>query len=117
MYLIGVPMRPIDPPALVEVNEQRKYVQVNDSTCRLLGYSREELLQMRIDDVSYPSGAHVSPMFEHYRSEGAMRGVFAVKTKQGEVLWIRYKSYIEGGRLIALWTEYEPVNHVDRLEQ
>jgi PAS domain S-box-containing protein len=106
-------MRPIDPPALVEVNDQRKYVEVNDSTCRLLGYSREELLQMRIDDVSYPSGAHVSPMFEHYQNEGAMRGVFAVKTKQGEVLWIRYESSIEGGRMVARWTEYEPFEQVD----
>jgi PAS domain S-box-containing protein len=103
-------MRPIEPPAQVEVNEERKYVQVNDSACSLLGYSRDELLKMRIDDVSYPSGAHVSPMFEHYRTEGGMKGVFAVKTKGGEVLWIRYESAVEDGRLIARWTEYEPVD-------
>ncbi len=103
-------MRPIEPPALVEVNEQRKYVKVNDSACNLLGYSRDELLGMRIDDVSYPSGAHVSPMFEHYRTERGMKGIFAVKTKSGDVLWIRYESVVEDGRLIARWTEYEPIN-------
>ena len=102
-------MRPIDPPAVVEVNDKRKYVEVNESACRLLGYSREELLQMRIDDVSYPSGAHVSPMFYHYQSDGGMRGRFAVKTKQGEVLWIRYEASTEGGRMISRWTEYEPL--------
>lgn len=106
-------MRPIDPPAQVEVNEQRKYVQVNDSACNLLGYSRDELLKMRIDDVSYPSGAHVTPMFEHYTTAGGMKGVFAVKTKGGEVLWIRYESAVEDGRLIARWTEYEPVEAPD----
>ena len=101
-------MRPIEPPAVVEVNERRQYVNVNESACRLLGYSREELLTMRIDDISYPSGAHVSPMFENYKEEGGMRGRFAVQTKSGEVIWIRYDSAIEDGRLIARWTEYEP---------
>lgn len=101
-------MFPINPPALVEVNEERRYVNVNESACELLGYTREEFLQLRIDDVSYPSGAHASPMFERYREEGAMRGLYAVKSKSGEVLWIRYHSTVENGRMVAHWTEYSP---------
>ena len=100
-------MHPIVPPAIVEVNEHRQYVNANDSACQLLGYSREEFLQLRIDDPSFPSGAHVSPMFEHYRDEGKLSGIFAVKSKAGEVIWIRYDSVVENGRMIAHWTEYE----------
>lgn len=101
-------MIPITPPAILEVNKDRKYVEANPSACKLLGYSREELLNLRIDDVSYPSGAHVSPMFSHYREQGELRGRFAVQTKSGEVLWIRYDADVKGDRLIAIWTEYEP---------
>jgi PAS domain S-box-containing protein len=108
-------MIPISPPAIVEVNQDRRYVDANPSACALLGYSREELLSMRIDDVSYPSAAHVSPMFARYRGEGGLRGRFAVQTKRGEVLWIRYEAEVDGGRMIARWTEYEPVKPSDLL--
>jgi PAS domain S-box-containing protein len=100
-------MLPIDPPAVVEVNEKRQYVRANDAACKLLGYSREEFLCLQIDDISFPSGAHVPPMFEHYREAGQMRGIFALKTKGGEVLWVRYDSEVKDGRMIAHWTEYE----------
>ena len=102
-------MLPITPPAILEVNKERKYVEANDSACALLGYSREELLNLRIDDVSYPSGAHVSPMFSHYREQGELKGRFAVQTKSGEVLWICYNADVKGDRMVATWTEYEPV--------
>jgi PAS domain S-box-containing protein len=103
----------ITPPAIVEVNEDRQYVRANQSACELLGYTLEELLRMRIDDVSYPSGAHVSPMFSHYREQGGLKGIFAVQTKYGQVLWIRYDSEVKDGRLIARWTEYEPAQAND----
>ena len=100
-------MQPIDPPAVVEVDEDRRYIHVNESACQLLGYSREELLSMRIDDLSFPSGAHVTPMFENYVSEGGMQGIFALRHKHGEILWIRFQAKIEGKRMIARWTDYE----------
>ena len=58
------------PPAVVEVDAKRKYIAANQIACELLGYELGELLQMRIDDISAPSGAHVSPMFEKYTDEG-----------------------------------------------
>ncbi|HEY3927360.1 MAG TPA: PAS domain-containing protein [Candidatus Koribacter sp.] len=103
-------MLPIDPPALVEVNARRQYVNANESACRLLGYTLEELRQMRIEDISFPSGAHVRPMFERYRDDGELSGLFAVRTKSGEGLWIRYRAKADDGRLCAEWTEYEPIS-------
>lgn len=109
-------MLPIDPPAIVEVNEKRQYVAVNDSACRLLGYSREELLALRIDDLSFPSGAHVSPMFEHYQNNGEMHGLFALRSKKGDIIKIRYDAFEQNGRLIAHWTEYEIAGTAESLE-
>ena len=100
-------MQPINPPAIVEVDQDRRYINVNESACQLLGYSRDELLAMRIDDLSFPSGAHVDPMFENYLSEGAMHGIFALRHKNGQILWIRFQAKIEDQHMIAQWTEYE----------
>ena len=100
-------MLPISPPARVEVDGERRYVSVNDSACELLGYSRAELLGMRIDDLSAPSGAHVSPMFQRYVKEGEMNGIFALRRKDGKVLRIRFQSSICDGRYTAEWSHYE----------
>ena len=100
-------MVPIDPPARVEVDENRRYIAVNDAACELLGYSRAELLSMTIDDISFPSGAHVPPMYWQFLRDGEMRGRFALQRKSGEVIWINFHSEVVDGRSVAVWTEYE----------
>ncbi len=52
-------MLPVVPPARVEVDAQRRFIDVNDGACKLLGYTRQEFLQLSVDDISFPSGAHV----------------------------------------------------------
>jgi PAS domain S-box-containing protein len=103
-------MQPILPPAHVEVDAARRYVDVDDAACELLGYSRDELLQMKIDDISAPSGAHVPPMFQLYSDKGELHGIFALRRKDGEVLRIRFESAIRDGRYRATWTHWEKWN-------
>jgi PAS domain S-box-containing protein len=100
-------MIPVTPPAQVEVDHTRRYISVNDSACELLGYTRQELLNMRIDDISFPSGAHVSPMYAQFLNDGKMQGIFALKCKSGEVIRIRFESEQTQGRSLATWTHYE----------
>ena len=102
-------MLPVDPPAEVEVDSSRRYVAVNNAACDLLGYSREELLQLTIDDVSFPSGAHVSPMFTRFLEDGSMSGIFALRRKSGEGIMIRFQSQLKDGRSVAKWTHYSPI--------
>ena len=104
-------MIPIDPPAIVEVDPNRCYVAVNDSACQLLGYSREEFLRMRIDDLAIPSGAHVPSMYHNYVEAGGMKGIFAVKRKRGDAILIRFSASIREGRAISEWTAYEPLKY------
>jgi PAS domain S-box-containing protein len=100
-------MTPVSPPAEVEVDSTRRYISVNDAACELLGYSREELLKMRIDDLSFPSGAHVNSMYSQFLDDGSMRGIFALRRKSGEVMWVRFESRVAKGRSFARWTHYE----------
>jgi PAS domain S-box-containing protein len=100
-------MIPVIPPAQVEVDSSRRYVSVNDSACELLGYSRGELLAMRIDDISFPSGAHTGHMFTQFLKDGKMRGIYALQRKSGEVIRIQFESEQKQGRSLATWTHYE----------
>jgi PAS domain S-box-containing protein len=99
----------LHPPAEVEVDSSRRYVAVNDAACELLGYSREELLKMTIDDLSFPSGAHVDPMYTQFLRDGSMRGIFALRRKSGEGILVRFESAIRDGRPVARWTHYKPL--------
>lgn len=98
----------IEPPARVEVDTHRRYITVSDSACELLGYTREELLGMTIDDITAPSGAHVPSMFERFVSDRAQAGIFALRHRNGQLIWIRYEASIVDGRAISVWTHYAP---------
>ena len=102
-------MTPVLPPAEVEVDSRRRYIWVNDAACELLGYSRSELLSKTIDDISYPSGAHVGSMFAKFENEGAMSGIFALRRKSGQGIMIRFESEVVDGHPRAKWTHFQPV--------
>lgn len=107
-------MLPVIPAAEVEVDSDRRYVSVNDSACELLGYTRQELLALRIDDISFPSDAHVRPMYTQFVKDGQMRGIFALRRKSGEVIRIRFESRQAHGRSLATWTHYEVWKNPER---
>jgi PAS domain S-box-containing protein len=107
-------MIPLTPPARVEVDSHRHYISVNDSACELLGYTRQELLALRIDDISFPSGAHTKPMFTQFLKDGKMRGIFALRRKNGQVIRIRFESEQTDGRSLATWTHYEVWNNPEQ---
>jgi len=102
-------MLPVIPPAEVEVDAARRYVAANDAACELLGYSRQELLTKTIDDISFPSGAHVYPMYSQFVRDGSMRGIFALRRKSGEGILVRFESERTDGRSRATWTHYAPI--------
>ncbi len=52
------------PDGIFIADEEGRYVQVNDAACRITGYSREELLRMRIIDLLPPE--RVSEAAESY---------------------------------------------------
>ena len=105
-------MLTVSPPAEVEVDSSRRYVSVNDAACELLGYTREELLTKTIDDISFPSSAHVYPLYSKFVEDGAMTGIFALRRKSGEGIMVRFESSISDGRSRARWTHYEVIQTV-----
>jgi PAS domain S-box-containing protein len=98
----------IDGEYVVFVNADRRYVEVTDGVCQLLGYSREELLAKTIDDISAPElRAQVPGIFRQYMTRGGLEGHYSL-AKNGRRIPIRYqaKVYPDGCR-VARW---EPLN-------
>lgn len=95
----------IDGNYVVFVNANRRYVEVTDGVCQLLGYSREELLTKTIDDIAAPElRAQVSETFGEYVRQGEMEGNYNLLAKDGSRIPIRYQSKVyPDGCYVARW--------------
>jgi PAS domain S-box-containing protein len=94
-------------PYVVVVDRERRYVEVTDAVCELLGYTREQMLAMRIDDISAPSGAHAPAMFDKFVNDGKMRGWYLLKDSAGREVHIDFVAEaLPDGRYRAEWTPH-----------
>jgi len=78
-------------PALVFVaDEEMRYVAVNQCACDTLGYTREELLQLRVTDVARE---RTSPTeYDEMLARGGRAGVSILTTKDGRDLTFEYRA-------------------------
>jgi PAS domain S-box-containing protein len=102
----------IDGKYVAFVDANRRYVEVTDGVCQLLGYSREELLAKTIDDISAPELRPLVPeIFRQYIESGGLEGQHSLLAKDGRHILIRYQSkvYPDGCR-VARWEPLKPEN-------
>jgi PAS domain S-box-containing protein len=84
------------------VNSDRKFVEVSESFCRLLGYRREELIGKLYDEVTAPNTNDIPTVFRLFSEMGYMHGLWMLASRRGTHIlvryesWIRPDSYIEG---------------------
>lgn len=81
------------PAAVFVADENRRYVAVNRAACELLGYSREELLALRVDDVA----ADVSDWGE-MQANGTLASAAELTRKDGTKLKF---TYVAGATVVA----------------
>ncbi len=91
------------------VDGTRRYIAVTDGVCKLLGYSRAELLRKSIDEVTAPEiRATVPETFDHYVAQGSMEGVFALVARDGRRIAIQYQARVfPDGCMVARWHPLE----------
>lgn len=87
------------------VSRDRRYVAVTDGVCRLLGYTREELLTKKIDDVTAPELQQAVPAkFEQYVEQGHLHGEYTLLAKDGRHVAILYEALVfPDGCMTARW--------------
>jgi PAS domain S-box-containing protein len=78
-----------DAPVLVFVaDETMKYVAVNKRACDVLGYSRSELLQLRVSDVA--AYATAGEEYADMIAERSRTGTSELRCRDGSTVRLRY---------------------------
>jgi PAS domain S-box-containing protein len=78
------------PVAILVADDEMRYVAANLTACELLGYSREELLRLRVTDIaSYPEA---EGEFEAMIASGELIGRTVVTLKDGSRRSLRHRS-------------------------
>ncbi len=75
------------------VDRNRRYIHVTDRAAELVGYAREELLGMRIDDISAPN-MEVSSKFASYVRKCSQHGIFSLRHRDGHLVGVRYAAWV-----------------------
>lgn len=101
------------------VDTSREYLDCSDSACRLVGYSRTDMLEQKIDDTCYHR-ERVPALFELYRQRRRLDGEFILKHQNGEPIPIHYRSWIfADGCMAATWeplTDWKELHRAALLE-
>ncbi len=92
------------PVAIFVANSEGEYVDVNNAACKMLGYTRDELLNMSVpqlvSDGDYLKG------FEHVRSHGSYRGERKLKRKDGSLIHVDLNAVVIGdGNFMAFCSD------------
>ena len=84
------------PTAVFVADEQGKYVAVNQAACLMLGYTREELLDLRVTDVARYSSAPAE--WSEMQQTGTAIGTSTLTRKDGTSVEF---SYVAGATIVA----------------
>src|SRR5690242_4136256 len=77
-------------PVLV-ADDERRYVDANEAALRMLGMTREQLLDYRIDDLFVSEdGASVSAMWQEFLDRGGLTGLGRLRLPDGRVVDMRF---------------------------
>jgi PAS domain S-box-containing protein len=99
---LEAPQFKVAPQYFAVVDSDRKYVEVSDSFCQLLGYEREELIGKPYDDLTAPNTNDILTVFGLFQKLGYMHGLWMFVSRKGTRVLVRYEawlrpdSYIEG---------------------
>ena len=77
----------------VLVDRDRRYVEVSDGFCKLLGYNREELVGMRVDDVTAPRTNDIPAVHDLFLKTGYMHGIWILVHRGGTRILVRYEAW------------------------
>jgi PAS domain S-box-containing protein len=84
----------------VVVDKDRRYVEVSDSFCKLLGYSRDQLLGKKYDIVTAPRTNNIPVVFELLMKLGYMHGIWIFVNRSGPRILVRYEASLRADGLI-----------------
>ena len=98
--LIGEAIDP-GPAAVFVADEQMRYVAVNDFACRMLGYSREDLLALRVTDVARDD--RTADDYAEMIGRGSWNGTARMRRKDGSELTLHFRARETSVARMTVW--------------
>jgi PAS domain S-box-containing protein len=76
------------------VDMDRRYIDVSDSFCELVGYRREELIGKSYDEISAPNTNDIPIVFRLFVKNGYMHGLWMLVHRRGTRILVRYEAWV-----------------------
>jgi len=91
------------PIGIFEVNQRGEYIDVNEAGCDMVGFSRDELLEMSVADLApEQDNPEEMPNFVEVRETGHMRTDYQLRHKDGHTVDVIIEAVeLEEGRFVA----------------
>jgi PAS domain S-box-containing protein len=84
----------------IVVGKHNRYVEVSDGFCSLVGYSREELLRMTLNDLAAPGTLDTINTFDRSKPTGYAHGLWLLVSREGTRILVRHKSRVRADLLL-----------------
>ncbi|MEO6632439.1 MAG: PAS domain S-box protein, partial [Mucilaginibacter sp.] len=78
--------------AIYVVDDKGNFTEVNESTCRMMGYSKRELLQLNVEDIVDPDQLKTDPVIHgNYLPDQSLTRERRLVRKDGEIIDVEIK--------------------------
>lgn len=107
---------------ILVADDDGNFVQANDTACQKLGYSKEELLDMGIPDITHgPIHSYGNKQWNDFIRTGTDEGEYLLETKDGTILTVEYRAVanIRPGNHLSILrdvTAEEELKQLDKLK-
>ncbi|HVE58987.1 MAG TPA: PAS domain-containing protein, partial [Pyrinomonadaceae bacterium] len=89
--------------AILIADDEGHYIDVNRAACEMLGYSRKQLLKMKVSDLPTPNETDVEQLYRSYVKKGKETGEFDFLRAGGIPRTAQYSaSHIAEGRNLSI---------------
>ena len=95
LALLGEATENVKDVAIFVWDDDRQYVAINQSACELLGRTRQEILAMKVGDMTADRGA---PYFDSVQHGGPHSGSLTIDREDGpvEIEWVTTRTKVAG---------------------
>ncbi|MEM9951731.1 MAG: PAS domain-containing sensor histidine kinase [Chloroflexota bacterium] len=74
--------------AIVVINRQQEYVNVNQAACDLFGYSRQEFLNLTVFDLIAEEDSRREQIVSLWKQNGFMNTVYRLRKSDGKIIYV-----------------------------
>jgi len=103
--------------AILIADDDGRYIAANPAACSLLGYSREELLQCTVADVTPESHRHLVPQaWREFIASGTMNGEYLVQRRSGETIAVEFRAVanVLPGEYLSILRDVSRLRHAQQ---